>query len=82
MVIEDIVFFQRGGVKVHISPGQICFALVQQSLYHMDILINTVGGRLYNVGPLDVQLVAVREESVGIKLRDLHDGLVLPAGAF
>ena len=82
MVIEDIVFVQRGGVKVHISTSQICLALLQQRLHHVDILVDAVGSRLDYIGPLDVQLVAVREEGVGIELRDLHDGLVLAAGAF
>ena len=80
MVVEDVVFIQRRGVKVHVAAGKIGFALVQKSLHHMNILVNTVGGRLHNIGPLDVQLVAVREKRVGVVFCDLHDGLVFPTG--
>ena len=46
----------------------------------MDVFIDAVGGRLYHIGVLDVQLVAVGEEGIGIVLCNLHDRLVLPAG--
>ena len=81
MVVEDVVFIQSGRIEVHIAASQIGFPLFQKGLYHMDILINTVGSRLHHIRALDIQLVAVREERIGIVFRDFHDGLVLPTGA-
>ena len=46
----------------------------------MDILADAVGGGLYHVRALDVQLLAVVKEGVGVEFGDVHDGLVLPAG--
>ena len=81
MVVEDVILLQSGGVKVHVAPGEIGTAFVQQGLHHVDILADAVGRRLHHVGTLDVQLVAVGKKGVGIVFRDLHDGLVLPPGA-
>ncbi len=47
----------------------------------MDIVVDEARGGLHHVRPLDVQLAAVGEEGVGVVPGDLHDGLVLPAGA-
>ena len=81
MVIEDIVTVQLGGVEIHVAPGHIGIALVQQGGDDLDILIDAAGGGLDHVGPLDVQLLTVLEKGVGVILGDLHHRLVLPAGA-
>ena len=81
VVIEDIVLFQRGGIKVNIAPGNIGAPLVKEGADHVYILRNAVRGGLHHVGPLDIQLVAVGEKRVGVELGDLHHRLVLPAGA-
>ena len=81
MVVEDIVFFQLGRVKIDIAARKIGIALVQQRLDHMNVFRDAVRGRLHDVRPLDVQLGAVGKEGVGIELCDLHDGLVLAARA-
>ena len=81
MVVEDVVFIQSGRIEVYVAAGKVCLSLVQQRLYHMNIFINTIGGRLHHIRPLDIQFVTVREESIGIVFCDLHDGFVLPAGA-
>ena len=80
MVVKDVVFLQRGGIEVHIASGKIGLPLVKQSLHHMNIFSNAVGGRLHHVGTLDIQLVAVGEKGIGVEFCDFHDGLVLPAG--
>ena len=43
----------------------------------MDKLLDTVGCGLNYVGTLDIELLAVGEESVGVELRDFEDSLVL-----
>ena len=47
----------------------------------MNIFVDAVGGRLHRVGTLDVQLVAVGKESIGVEFCHLHHGFVLPGGA-
>ena len=80
VVIEDVVLFQFGGIEVHVAPGKIGIALVQQRLDHVDILGNAVRGRLHHIRTLDVQLVAVGKEGIGVVFGNFHDGLVLPLG--
>ena len=82
VVIENIVLFQLGGIKVHISPGYISKTLIQQAGNHVDKLRDAAGSRLDHIRALDIQLVAVRKEGIGIILCNLHHGLVLPLGAF
>ena len=72
MVIENIVFFQGGSVKIHVAPCHIGLSLFQQSLHHMDIFLNTVGSRLHHIRTLDVQLVTIRKKGIGVKFCDLH----------
>ena len=81
VVVEHIVPLQLGGIKVHVAPRQIGVALVQQAGDDFDKVVDQSGGGLDHVGCLDVQLGAVGEKGVRVKLGDLHDGLVLPAGA-
>ena len=79
MVVEDIILFQLGRVKIDIAAREIGIALVQQRLDHMNVFRDAVRGRLHDVRPLDVQLGTVSEERIGIELCDLHDGLMLAA---
>ena len=81
MIVEDIVFFQLGGIEVHVASGKIGIALVKQGLDHVDILCNAVGGRLYHIRALDVQLVAVGKEGICIEFCHFHNGFMLPGGA-
>ena len=81
MVIEDIVLIQGRGIKIHIAAYEIGFAGVQKLLNHLDIAVDTVGGRLHHIGALDIQLVAIGKESIGIKARDVHNGLIFPLGS-
>ena len=78
MIVEDIVLIQSGGIKVHVSSGNIGKALIQQSLNNSDKLRNTAGCRLHNIRTLNVQLFAIRKESIRIKLGNLHDGFIFP----
>ena len=78
MVVEHIVFVQLGGIEVHVAPGHIGKALIQQAGNNFNVFVNTAGGGLNHIGTFDVQLVAVREKGVRIELRDFHNGLVLP----
>ena len=82
MVVEHIILFQLGRVKVHISPSQIGIPRLQKPRDHGNIFGNTIGGWLHHVGSLDVQLPAILKERIGVKLGNLHNGLVLPFGAF
>ena len=52
MVVEDIVFFQLGRIKVDIAARKIGIALVQQGLHHVDVFRDAVRGRLHNIGRL------------------------------
>ena len=81
VVVEHVVFFQLGRVKIHVAAGKIGIALGKQSLNDVDILGNAVGGRLDDVRALDVELIAVGEERVGVVFCDLHDGFMLALGA-
>ena len=81
VVVEHVVALQLGGIEVHIAPGLIGVALLQQAGDDLDILVDAAGGGLHRVRALDVQLSAVLKEGVGVILGDLHHGLVLPAGA-
>ena len=81
VVVEDIVPLQLAGVEIHVAPGHIGIAGVQQAGDDPDIVVNEAGGGLDRVGALDVQLAAVLEKGVGVIPGDLHDGFVLPPGA-
>ena len=81
MVVEDVVAAELGGVKVHVAAGEIGVSRVHQFGDDFDIVIDQARGWLDHIGALDVQLAAVVKEGVGVKLRDVHDGLVLPLGA-
>ena len=63
------------------ASRQIGVALVQQAGDNFDKVIDQAGGGLDHIGGLDVQLGTVGEKGVRVELGDLHDGLVLPAGA-
>ena len=77
MVVEDIVARELARVEVHIAAGDIGIAGVEQLRDDLDIIVDQARCGLDDVGALDVELLAVGEERVGIELGDLHDGLVL-----
>ena len=80
VVVEDIVLIQCGSIKVDIAACKISVTFFQQSLDHVDILVDTVGCRLYYIGALDIQLLTVGKESIGIEPGDIHNRLILPLG--
>ena len=81
VVVEDVVPLQLGGVKVHVAHGKIRVPRVHQLLDDPDIVADQARGGLNHVRSFDVQLPAVLKEGVGVELRNIHDGLVLPLGA-
>ena len=81
MVVEHIVFLQLGGIKVNIAAGDISKAFVKQAGNDLNEFINAAGGRFYHLRALDIQLFAVGEKCVRVKLCDLHDGLILTLSA-
>ena len=81
MLVENVVFFELGGIKVDVAALDIGIASIEQLRDDLDILVDAAGRGLDNVRPLDVELAAVVKEGIGIELGDLHDGLVLAAGA-
>ena len=76
-VVENIIFLELGGVKIHVAAGKIGVAGVHELGDYLDVLVDAVRRRLDDVRRLDVEFGAVGEERVGIEFRDLHDGLVL-----
>ena len=80
MVVEHVIAVQPGGVEIHVAPGHVGKALVDEGGHHLDKFINQAGGGLHHLGGLDIQLGAVAEKGVGIEFGDVHDGLVLPLG--
>ena len=82
VVVENVILIQSGSVKVDVAPCNVGASFIQQGLYHVNVFINAVGGRLHHIRALNVQLVAVGEKGVGVALRNFHNGLMLPAGAF
>ena len=81
VVIEDIVALELARIEVHIAAGDIGIAGVEQLRDDLDIIVDQARCGLDDVGALDVELLAVGEERVGIELGDLHDGLVLALGS-
>ena len=81
MVVEDIVALELARIEVHIAASDIGIAGVEQLRDDLDIIVDQARCGLDDVGALDVELLAVGEERVGIELGDLHDGLVLALGA-
>ena len=81
VVVEHIVPLQLARVEVDVAAGEVGVAGVKQPGDDLDIVVDEAGGGLHDVGTLDVELLAVGKEGVGIELRDLHDGLVLALGA-
>ena len=81
VVVEDVVPLQLGGVEVHVAAGHIGIALLQQAGDDLDIVVDEAGSGLHHVGALDVQLLAVGEERIGVVPGDLHNGLMLAPSA-
>ncbi len=79
-IVEDVVFFQFGRIKVDVAAGKISVAFIQQRLYGADKLVNTARGRLNDFGAFDIELFAVGKEGVGVELRNLHDRFVFALG--
>ena len=81
VVVKDVVLFQLAGVKVDVAACVVGIAFLQQHGNHVDVVGDAVRCGLNHVGALDVELLAVREERIGVELRDFHDRLVLTARA-
>ena len=82
VVVEDIVALQLGGIEVHVAPGLVGVAGVDELGDDLDILRDAAGGGFHHVGALDVELGAVVKECVGVEAGDVHDGLVLPLSQY
>ena len=80
-VAENIIVFELGGIKIDVAARDIRIALFKEHLYHVDECIDAARRRNDDLRALDAKLFAVTEKSVGIELRNLHDGLVLAARA-
>ena len=81
-IMEHMVLFRLGGVKINISAGDIRISLFQQDGNHPDIVVNAPGCRLNHIRAADIQLPAVLKKGIGVILGDLHDRLMFPARAF
>ena len=81
VVVEDIVTLELARVEIDVAAGEVGIAGVEQLRDDLDIIVDQARCGLDDVGALDVELLAVGEERVGIELGDLHDGLVLTLGA-
>ena len=81
VLVENVVFFELGGIKVDVAALDIGIASIEQLRDDLDILVDAAGRGLDNIRPLDVELAAVVKEGIGVELGDLHDRLVLPLGA-
>ena len=76
-VVESVVGFKLGCVKINISARLVSVVLLDKSLNYVNKIVNAGGCGLNNVGNADVELLAVRKEGVGIELCDLHNGFLL-----
>ena len=76
-VVESVVGFELGCVKINISARLVSVTLFDKGLDDADEVVNAGCCGLDDVGNADVQLLAVGKESVGVELRDLHDRLLL-----
>jgi hypothetical protein len=81
VVVEHVVFFQLGGVKVYVASGEIGVPRVDELGNDGDIFVNHTRGGLHHVGIFDVELFAVGKKGVGIELGDFQYALVLPLGS-
>ena len=81
VIVENVVLFQLGGIKIDVAAGTVGVALCQQFFDHLDIFIDAVGGGLDHVGRFDVELCTVGKERVGVEPGDFHHRLVLTLGA-
>ena len=82
MVIENIVFIERGSVEIHVAARNIRGAVFEKTCYHFDIIGDAVRRGFDNLGLFDVQFFAVFKKPVCIEFRDLHNGLMLAFRAF
>ena len=83
VVVEDIIFVQLGSIKVNIAAGLIGIALFQQARRSAGYTHRCSRWRARTTsGRLMFSFAAVLKKGVGVKLSDLHDGFVLPPGAF
>ena len=81
VVVEDIVALELARVEIHVAAGDVGIAGVEQLRDDFNIVVDQACRGLDDVGALDVELLAVGKERVGVELGDLHDGLVLALGA-
>ena len=82
MRVKHIILRKAAGVEIDVAARLIGIALVYQRGDDADIVRNAVGGRLYHIRPLDGKALTVGKKGIGIKLRDVQDRFVLPAGTF
>ncbi len=78
VVVEDIVAVQFGGVEIDVASRKVRVAFLFQRLNYPDIILDHAGSGLHHVGTLDIQFPAVLKKRVGVKLGNLHHGLMLP----
>ncbi len=80
LIPENVVMLQPGRVKVHIAPGYIRAAFVQQGLHHLNKVAYAGGCRHDRSGLSDVELRAVLKEGLCIHVRQLQHGFMLLPG--
>ena len=76
-IVENVVLPELRGIEIDISARLVSVALFDQSLDSLDELVDAARCGSYDLGSLDVELLAVLKERVGVELRDLKHGLVL-----
>ena len=80
-VAEHVVRLELRGIEVDVAARDVGEALFNQLFDHLDERVDAACGRHDDLGLFDAELLAVGKERVGVEPRDLHDGLVLAAGA-
>ena len=80
-VVENVVLLYLGGIEIDVAACDISIALFKKGGYHIDKLVDAVGGGLDDVGGSDVECLAIGKKGIGIELCDLKDGLVLTLSA-
>ena len=76
-IVEYIILFKLGGIKIDISSRLVCVTLFKESFDHSDKLRYAVGSGLDDLRALDVELVAIGEERIGVVLGNLKNRFML-----
>ena len=74
---QRVIVFDLRRIKVDVGTGFVGVALLDQDFDDPDELIDDRGRGNDDLRLFDVELSAVLEERIGVKLRDLHDGFML-----